>query len=105
MPCYPFQIPVGCLVPERVENLLPASKNLGVTHVTNGATRMHPTEWMVGEAAGALAVFSLEHQKPPRALCESADLCSQFQRVLARDLGVDLEWPTYGTHEKLLIDW
>jgi len=32
----PFQIPLGALIPKRVENLLAASKNLGVTHITNG---------------------------------------------------------------------
>ena len=32
----PFQIPLGALIPKRVENLLPACKNLGTTHITNG---------------------------------------------------------------------
>ena len=34
--CWPFQIPLGSLIPVRLENLLPACKNLGVTHITNG---------------------------------------------------------------------
>ena len=38
----PFQIPLGALIPERVTNLLPACKNLGVTHITNGCYRLHP---------------------------------------------------------------
>jgi hypothetical protein len=50
-----FQIPLGALIPVRVENVLPACKNLGVTHVTNGCYRMHPVEWNIGEAAGLLA--------------------------------------------------
>ena len=29
----PFQIPLGALIPERVENLLPACKNIGTTHI------------------------------------------------------------------------
>lgn len=37
----PFQIPLGSLIPIRVNNLLPASKNLGVTHITNGCYRLH----------------------------------------------------------------
>src|SRR5262249_32615744 len=32
----PFQVPLGALIPRRVENLLPACKNLGTTHITNG---------------------------------------------------------------------
>jgi hypothetical protein len=51
---YPFQIPLGALLPQRLDNLLAASKCLGVTHVTNGCYRLHPVEWNVGEAAGAL---------------------------------------------------
>jgi hypothetical protein len=53
----PFQIPLGALVPVRVENLLPGAKNLGTTHITNGCHRVHPVEWNVGEAAGSLAAF------------------------------------------------
>ena len=48
----PFQIPLGALIAGRVENLLPACKNLGVTHITNGCYRLHPVEWNIGEAAG-----------------------------------------------------
>ena len=51
----PFQIPLGALIPDRVENLLPACKNLGTTHITNGCFRLHPVEWAIGEAAGALS--------------------------------------------------
>ena len=40
--CWPFQIPLGAMIPVRVENLLPGGKNLGVTHITNGAFRVHP---------------------------------------------------------------
>jgi FAD-dependent oxidoreductase family protein len=46
--CWPFQIPLGAMIPVRVENLLPGGKNLGVTHITNGAFRVHPVEWNVG---------------------------------------------------------
>ena len=38
----PFEIPMGALIPRRVENLLAAAKNLGVTHITNGCYRLHP---------------------------------------------------------------
>ena len=55
----PFQIPLGALIPRRVENLLPACKNLGTTHITNGCYRLHPVEWAIGEAAGALAAYCL----------------------------------------------
>ncbi|MCS7190243.1 MAG: FAD-dependent oxidoreductase, partial [Fimbriimonadales bacterium] len=48
----PFQIPLGALIPCRVRNLLPACKNIGTTHITNGCYRLHPVEWNIGESAG-----------------------------------------------------
>ena len=52
--CHPFEIPLGALIPQRVENLIGAGKAIGTTHITNGAYRLHPVEWNVGEAAGHL---------------------------------------------------
>lgn len=85
------QIPLGALLPERVENLLPACKNLGVTHVTNGAFRVHPTEWNIGEAAGALAAFCFGRKLEPRHVRNTPRLLADFQRELLRQ-GVELEW-------------
>ncbi len=53
----PFQIPLGALVQDKVRNLIPACKNIGTTHVTNGAYRLHPVEWALGESAGIIAAF------------------------------------------------
>lgn len=88
----PFQIPLGALIPRRVENLLPACKNLGVTHITNGSYRLHPVEWNIGEASGALAAFALRKKVPPRQVRAKAALRKEFQSLL-RTHGVELEWP------------
>lgn len=88
----PFQIPLGALLPVRIDNLLPACKNIGTTHITNGAYRLHPVEWNIGEAAGALAAFCLERRKLPRQVRESGQLLRDFQNTLT-GLGVELEWP------------
>src|SRR5205823_6395980 len=70
IPACPFQIPLGSLIPQRVENLLPAAKNIGTTHITNGCFRLHPVEWNIGEAAGSLAAFCLERGCVPRQVHE-----------------------------------
>jgi hypothetical protein len=88
----PFQIPLAALLPQRVENLLPASKNLGVTHITNGCYRLHPVEWNIGEAAGALAAFAIAQREPPRQIRKNARLLEAFQRQLQAD-GVEIAWP------------
>lgn len=88
----PFQIPLGSLIPRRMENLLPACKNLGVTHLTNGCYRVHTVEWNVGEAAGALAAFCVARKKMPRQVRNQHALLADFQSLLAKD-GVRLDWP------------
>lgn len=88
----PFQIPLGALIPERMENLLPASKNIGTTHITNGCYRLHPVEWNIGEAAGALAAFAMSKKTSPRAIRNSKPLLEEFQRRLVQQ-GFELAWP------------
>ncbi|MDE2125613.1 MAG: FAD-dependent oxidoreductase [Armatimonadetes bacterium] len=86
-----FQIPLGALLPVRVENLLPGCKNLGSTHITNGCTRLHPVEWCVGEAAGQLCAFCISHNCPTGAVHSKAELRDEFLRVLDSE-GVERRW-------------
>jgi hypothetical protein len=88
----PFEIPLGALVPVRMENLLPAAKNLGTTHITNGCYRVHPVEWNIGESAGALAAFCVENKCRPRAVRHAPERRREFQGMLQRR-GVELCWP------------
>ncbi len=88
----PFQIPLGALIPGRMENLLPACKNLGVTHITNGCYRLHPVEWNIGESAGLLAAFCLMKKTTPRAVRNTKKLLAEFQKEIQAQ-GVEIEWP------------
>jgi hypothetical protein len=63
-----------------------------VTHLTNGCYRLHPVEWNVGEAAGALAAFCSHHKKMPRQVRNDSRLLGEFQGLLTSD-GVRLHWP------------
>ena len=89
----PFEIPLGALIPQRVENLLPACKNLGVTHITNGCYRLHPVEWNIGEAAGLAAAFCIKDKNPPRFLRSSPSKFADFARFLDQ-MGVERKWPS-----------
>jgi phage tail protein X len=90
---WPFQIPLGALIPVRMENLLPACKNIGSTHITNGCYRLHPVEWNIGEAAGALAAYCLRKDLVPRQVRNTPKHLADYQRVLTETLGIELAWP------------
>lgn len=92
VPSLPFRIPLGALIPVRVENLLPAAKNIGTTHITNGCYRLHPVEWNIGEVAGALCAHALENRLTPRAIQADQHQTRRFQQVLEAR-GVELRWP------------
>jgi hypothetical protein len=87
----PFQIPLGSLLPVRMENLLPASKNIGTTHITNGCYRLHPVEWSIGEAVGLLVSYSLKKQIIPQKVREGKQLLADFQEFIGKQ-GVETKW-------------
>jgi len=88
----PFEIPLGALIPRRMDGLIAGGKDVGTTHIAAGCYRLHPVEWGVGEAAGALAAACVATRCSPRAIR------SRFSRLqaLQDDLehaGVELRWP------------
>lgn len=92
-PSLPFQIPLGALIPIRMKNILPACKNIGTTHITNGCYRLHPVEWSIGEVVGELACECIDKQLDPIDIRESISLLDNFQKKLVKR-GVELQWPS-----------
>lgn len=88
----PFQIPLGALLPQRMNNLFPANKNIGTTHITNGCYRLHPVEWSIGEAVGSLIAFSNNKKVPAKAIRERKDMLEEFQTWIRRQ-GLETHWP------------
>lgn len=88
----PFQIPLGALIPQQMDNLLPACKNIGTTHITNGCYRLHPIEWNIGEVVGHLIGYCLKNSLKPRQIHVSTMHLNTFQDQL-REAGLELEWP------------
>lgn len=88
----PFQIPLGSLIPVRMENLLAACKNIGTTHITNGCYRLHPVEWNIGESAGYLAAYCISHGMNARDVRNHREHLSTYQGWL-KQAGIELQWP------------
>jgi hypothetical protein len=87
----PFQIPVSSLVSDYCPNFIAACKNIGVTHITNGAYRLHPIEWAIGTAAGALARLAIKAKKEPAYFIQPDDQLLQLQIALA-EMGAPTFW-------------
>lgn len=88
----PFQIPLGALLPRRVKNLLPANKNIGTTHITNGCYRLHPVEWNIGESVGFLVAYSLLKKYTPHQIYNDRQILNEFQDFIISN-GVEIRWP------------
>lgn len=89
----PFQIPLGALLPERVNNLVAANKNIGTTHITNGCYRLHPVEWNIGEAAGSIVAYAIRKKAILKQIREDKSLLKDFQ-VFIRSQGIETHWPS-----------
>lgn len=62
----PFTIPYGALVPATMAGLLVCEKNIAVSHMANGSTRLQPLVLNLGQAAGMAAALCIERQCDPQ---------------------------------------
>lgn len=88
---HPFVLPLGAFIPQHADNLLPACKNLGVTHLASACTRVHPVEWLAGEVAGLMAAQLVQQGLSARALPDSADQRRLLQHSL-HAAGIPTAW-------------
>jgi hypothetical protein len=90
-PTKPFQFPLGALILDYPSNLVLSCKNIGATHITSAAYRLHPIEWGIGEASGMLAAFAIEQNIKPHKVLENLELLHAFQYRLIKK-GVPVYW-------------
>jgi hypothetical protein len=61
-----FQVPFGVFIPEKIDGLIAAEKNISVSRMVNGAIRLQPIAMHTGQAAGAIAAEAVKSGVPPR---------------------------------------
>ena len=44
-----------------IDNLIPIGKTMAQSFLVNGATRLHPVEFSVGQAAGVVGAYAIEN--------------------------------------------
>lgn len=64
----PFTIPYQSLIPKAIDGLLVCEKNISVSHIANGSTRLQPVVMNIGQAAGVAAALSIKRNCQPREL-------------------------------------
>lgn len=78
----PYEVPLGALIARDADNLLAASLDIGTTHITNGAYRLHPTLWSIGEAVGATIARAIQSHTTPAAIDHSREAMLALERTL-----------------------
>jgi hypothetical protein len=73
-----YDIPYGCLVPQKIDNLLVSGRCISATHIAMASVRVIGTCFALGEAAGTAAALSLADSIDPRQL-DVARLRKQLQ--------------------------
>lgn len=62
----PFQVPFEVFIPEKINGLVLAEKNISQSRLVNGATRLQPITILNGQAAGAIAALAVLKDIQPR---------------------------------------
>jgi hypothetical protein len=61
-----YSIPLGALIPEKVNGFIVSDKAISVSNLINGATRLQPVVLLTGQAAGTLAAIAVKDKKEVR---------------------------------------
>ena len=60
-----YNVPMGCLLPQNIDNFIVAEKSISVTNIVNGTTRLQPVVLQIGQAAGVIAALGVQENLSP----------------------------------------
>ena len=60
-----YNLPMGCLLPQSIDDFIVAEKSISVTNIVNGTTRLQPVVLQIGQAAGVIAALSIKENLSP----------------------------------------
>ena len=94
-----FQLPFGVFVPETVDGLLAAEKNISVSRLVNGAIRLQPAVMLAGQAVGTIAACAV------RKGCEVRDVAPMDVQLRLLDAGSRLSMETFADVPEGGAEW
>jgi hypothetical protein len=65
-----YSIPFSCLYSKNIRNLMMAGRNISVTHVALGTTRVQRQTAVIGQAVGTAAYLCVKYDTTPRVIYE-----------------------------------
>ena len=98
---YAYPIPYRCLYSRNVANLFMAGRNISVTHVALGTTRVMRTTGMMGEVVGMAARVCKDHVCLPRGVYESH--LDELKALMAKGVGTGKPQPPQNYNRGALI--
>ena len=78
-----YNIPFRCLYSKDIDNLMMAGRNISVTHIALGSTRVMGTCGAIGQAVGTAAYLSKKYNKTPREIGKKH--IKELQKLLLND--------------------
>ncbi len=90
---YEYTLPLGALVPRRIDGVFVASRSLSATYSAAGSARVIPITMAAGQAAGQAAVLCAREGVSPHQLVDSPSRIAQLQDDLRKaqvNIGDDL---------------
>jgi hypothetical protein len=87
-----YDIPLRCLLPAGIDNLVVGGRCISGTHVAHSSYRVMPIAMATGQAAGICAAIAAGQSKPVRSV-RPGEVQAELSRQGARLQGVDLPDP------------
>ena len=88
---YPYPIPYRCFYSRNVPNLFMAGRDISVTHVALGTTRVMRTHGMMGEVVGMAASICKKHGCDPRGVY--TDHLGELKALMTKGVGLGKPQP------------
>jgi ribulose 1,5-bisphosphate synthetase/thiazole synthase len=63
-----YDIPLRCLLPQKIDGFIVAGRCISGTHEALSSYRVMPVSMATGQAAGVCAALAVRYEKPPRAV-------------------------------------
>lgn len=94
-----YSIPLGCVVPKKIDNLFIVSRAASYSSVAAGSARVVPTGMAVAESSGIAAVYTIVKDITPRKLLSDKGKIKQLSGIL-KNQNVYLNEENFGDPNK-----